>query len=127
VVIGHFLEPANRPPPASPEEAELVANLAAYAGTLAARGDPLADSFRDLRDENAEESEPETEEVRGRRVEVPISSLNELDLLAWVRDLTWDLENRRSMAAELARREAAGEIHPANRTTTRTVLAALEI
>ena len=126
VVLNHLSVPANRPPPGSPKRSTLVANLEEFVRILSARGDRLEDPFRVLlscvRDGLDEEGEDPAEGDPGRRVEVPISTLNEVDLIAWIQDSGWDLEDRRKMAAELARREAAGAIHPANLGTVRTVL-----
>jgi len=130
VVLEHLSNPANRPPPGSPERRDLVGNIEEFLRILAARGDPLEEPFRDLlscvRDGLDEEDEDPAEGDPGRRVEVPISTLNEVDLIAWIQDSEWDLEDRQEMAAELARREAAGEIHPANLGTVRTVLFAFD-
>ena len=126
VVLNHLSEPASRPPPGSPERSKLVANLEEFIRILEVRGDPLEEPFRVLlscvRDGLDEEAEDVPEGNQGRRIEVPISTLNEVDLIAWIQDPGWDREDRREMAAELMRREAAGEISPANRGTVRTVL-----
>ena len=128
VVLEHLSNPANRPPPGSPERRDLVGNIEEFVRILEVRGDPLEEPFRVLlscvRDGLDEEDEGPAEGDPGRRVEVPISTLNENDLLTGIPDPTWKLEDRRRMAAELSIRESARLISPANREAARRILIA---
>ena len=112
-VLELLRDPANWPTVGSPEWRELKSNVETYTEQLAERDDPLASAFLDLCDElfpneteeidSIQPSLPATLSAGGRRVEVPISTLNVNDLLAWIQDPTWELEGRRRMAAELER------------------------
>ena len=131
-VLELLRDPANRPPAGSPEWRQLKGHLEDYTETLDERGDPLAESFFRLLAEFFQDPTeevpsvpapaPAASAVQGRRLEFPVSTLNEGDLIPFVQDPTWDPASHRAFISELARRDALNAISPPNREVIRDLL-----
>jgi hypothetical protein len=102
-VLEHYRDRANWPADGSTE----LRALEDFTERLSGAGDPRAPAFLALFPDETEPARagPAAPTPVVRRLEIPASDLNVLDLLVFARDPSWDLEDRRRMAAELRRRQ----------------------